>query len=88
LSSPSLGRLFLQLAFVASRDADVLEDHYAWPPGPPLSYEERHELARLRTIAARWFYLAAEQGWIGGTDEAFAYLPKRYRPRPQENVHG
>jgi hypothetical protein len=66
------GRLLAQLACVAQRDSDAIYDSYAWPPRAPLTPEERAEAERLRVVASRLFYRAAEEGWgTAGMDEIF-----------------
>jgi hypothetical protein len=66
------GKLLAQLACVAQKDCDALRDDYAWPPRPPMTDEERRESERLRIVASRLFYRAAEKGWgTAGLDEIF-----------------
>ena len=64
-------RLLSQLAFVATFDADAIEDRYAWPPSPPLSAAELDDVANLRAVADACFERAEAAGWEGGTDAAF-----------------
>ena len=69
------GLLLAQLSWVALRDAEAIEDHYAWPPRAPLSDEEQREARRLRSVSARLSYRAratADGPVFGqGTDECF-----------------
>jgi hypothetical protein len=65
------GKLLAQLSWVALRDAEAVDDPYAWPRRE-LTPEERLEVDRLRTLSARLWYRAAERGWgSAGLEEAF-----------------
>lgn len=55
-------RLLAQLAFVATCDADAIEDRYAWPPRPPLSGAELDDVANLRAVADACFERAEAAG--------------------------
>lgn len=64
-------RLYAQLAFVAVKDAEAIEDEYAWPPRPPLSDAELATVAHLRAVGNEAFERAEALGFEGGTDAAF-----------------
>jgi hypothetical protein len=77
------GKLLAQLAWVALRDADALQedpDAFAegtspqpWGGSVDLTEEERKEVDRLKVLADRLFYRARCQGFTqSGTDAVFA----------------
>lgn len=73
VADPARGRLLLQLAYVADRDAEALWDQYAWPPVPfaSLPEEARAEVDRLRALFDDLAVEAARLGVRGGIQEAF-----------------
>ncbi|MGK3995051.1 hypothetical protein [Sorangium sp. So ce1024] len=73
VTDPRRGRLLLQLAFVADKEAEAIWDPYAWPPVrfDALSPEQRAEYDRLQALGAALYADAAKLGVRGGTDEAF-----------------
>lgn len=52
-------QLYHDLAEVAARDADALENRYAWPP-KVLTDEERAEVERLRDVGDALYERAVE----------------------------
>ncbi len=73
VADPRRGRLLLQLAYVADKEAEAIWDPYAWPPGrfDSLSPEQRAEYDRLCAHANALAAEAARLGVRGGTEEAF-----------------
>ena len=66
------GRILMQLAVVAQRDADAIYDSYAWPPRAPLTEAEIFEARRLEALSRRLSYRATCKGWGStGFDELF-----------------
>jgi hypothetical protein len=68
-ADPRRGRLLLQLAYVADRDAEPLWDEYAWPQVAftSLPADQRAEIEHLRTTSNA---LAAEAARLGCAAES------------------
>lgn len=70
VADPARGRLLLQLAYVADRDADAICDPYAWPP-VQITEEQRAEVEHLSDTSTALAAEAARLGVRGGVQEAF-----------------
>jgi hypothetical protein len=88
VADPRRGRLLLQLAYVATADADALWDAHAWPPvlWTELSDEQRAEIEGLRALGDELAAEAARLGVRGGTDEAFRDVLAWAAPRIEAAV--
>ena len=73
VAAPRRGRLLLQLAYVADKEAEAIWDPYAWPPVrfDSLSSEQRAEYDRLCAHANAMSAEAARLGVRGGVEQAF-----------------